>query len=157
MPRGYTGRFITPSEASRKWRDRNPEQVRKANRTPRVRTYDPVKTKEWRQARLSKPEYRLRINKQANERAANIRRWLDAFKLSLGCIDCGYKKHPAALHFDHISGEKEINVCNAKSVRQAQTEIAKCVVRCANCHAEKTFTLHPCKPDIFEQTYEAVS
>lgn len=102
-------------------------------------------------------ERKKRMATVANARAIRIRRWLDAYKLRDGCVDCGYRSHHAALHFDHVLGGKEINVCNAKSIAQAKREIAKCVVRCANCHAVRTFTRYPCKPDIFEATYEAVN
>jgi hypothetical protein len=103
------------------------------------------------------PESRkARMAAVANKRATAIRRWLDAYKVAHGCIDCGYKKHHAALHFDHVRGEKKLNVCFAKSITQAKAEIEKCEVRCANCHAVKTFTFYPCKPDIFAATYEPV-
>lgn len=64
-----------------------------------------------------------------------------AYKLEAGCIDCGYREHPAALHFDHRPGEVKVgNVAvlmnSALSVLWA--EIEKCDVRCANCHAVKT-------------------
>jgi hypothetical protein len=78
----------------------------------------------------------------ANLRATRIRRWLDAYKLKVGCVDCPYNKHPAALHFDHIKGKKKLNVSFAKSIKQAKKEIKKCVVRCANCHSERTFKNH---------------
>jgi len=156
MPRGYPGIVVLPAEARRRWREKNPEKVKAANHRPRIRNYDSQKTKAWRTKRLADPFYRARINKQANDRATMIRRWLDAYKLSKGCVDCGYKEHHAALHFDHVSGEKEINVCNAKSIDQAKKEIEKCEVRCANCHAVRTFVLYPCKPDIFDATYERV-
>ena len=48
--------------------------------------------------------------------------------------------------------EKTMNVCNAKSISSAKKEIAKCVVRCSNCHRVKTH----CKLDIFKATYERV-
>lgn len=126
-------------EASRRWRERNPDKVNEANRKPRDRQHDPAKSKAWRERRLADPVYRERINAQANARATAIRRWLDAYKTDHGCVDCGFRAHPAALHFDHVEGGKSLNVCNAKSVVQAQREIAKCVVRCANCHAIKTW------------------
>ena len=69
--------------------------------------------------------------------ATGIRRWLDAFKIAAGCVDCGYRAHPHALHFDHL-GDKVLNVSYAKSLRQAKAEISKCEVRCANCHSIKT-------------------
>lgn len=118
---------------------------------------DPLAGRAWRRrwwARLS-PQRKARIAAVANERMTKIRRWLDAYKLRAGCVDCGYHFHPAALHFDHVRGEKTINVCASKSLAQAKTEIAKCEVRCANCHAVKTFKHYPCKPDIFKATYEA--
>ena len=95
------------------------------------------KVKEWRAARLEKPGYRERVNAVANERATGIRRWLDAFKIAAGCVDCGYRAHPHALHFDHL-GDKVLNVSYAESLRQAKAEISKCEVRCANCHSIKT-------------------
>ena len=95
--------------------------------------------KKWREVRLKEPGYRERVNKQANARSHKIRRWLDQFKIDKGCFDCGFNEHPSALHFDHVRGKKSFNICNAKSIKQAKREIAKCVVRCANCHAIKTW------------------
>jgi len=140
MPRGYPGRFVTAAEAMRRWRERNPDKVREANRRPRKRIHDPLKLKMWRQRRLMNPGYRDEQNKKANDRATKIRRWLDQYKLKQGCIDCGFSKHHAALHFDHVRDVKLLNVCNAKSIGQAMMEIKKCEVRCANCHSIQTFT-----------------
>ena len=112
--------------------------------------------REYMRRYVSDPENRKRRNAVANERATAIRRYLDAYKVQQGCLDCGYREHHAALHFDHVRGEKAFNVCNAKSIAAALVEIAKCDVRCANCHAVRTFTKYPCKPDIFAATYEAV-
>lgn len=142
----YNGVMFTPEEkrerareASRRWKDRNPEKAKAANRRKRIRKHDPQKSKAWRLARLEIPGYRERVNQQSNTRATKIRRWLDAYKLTSGCVDCGFNLHPAALHFDHVASGKTLNVCNSKSIAQAQSEITKCVVRCANCHAIKTW------------------
>lgn len=112
------------------------DRCRGRSRTPRA--YDAKAAKQWRQRRLAKPGYREMLNRQANERAITIRRWLDAYKLKKGCVDCGYRKHAVALDFDHVRGKKRINVCNAKSIAQARAEIALCEVRCACCHRVKT-------------------
>lgn len=154
MPRGFLGKVVSASEASRRWRERNLERVREAERNRPPRAYNSEYRKRW-WANLPR-ERKRRIQAVANARATKIRRWLDNYKLRKGCVDCGYREHHAALHFDHTSGEKEFNVCNAKSIAQAQREIEKCEVRCANCHAVKTFNFYPCKPDIFAATYEAV-
>lgn len=54
-------------------------------------------------------------------------------------MDCGYNAHHSALQFDHVRGKKSRNVCDARSIKQAIIEIAKCEVVCANCHAVRTF------------------
>ena len=65
-----------------------------------------------------------------------VRQVLNDLKVSKGCIDCGYNAHPAALDFDHVTGEKKSCVAEAKNrgLKAALAEAAKCVVRCANCH-----------------------
>lgn len=75
----------------------------------------------------------------AKVRATELRRYLDEVKVSRGCTDCGYNKHPAALDFDHVRGEKSILVSFCKSKAQAVKEIEKCEVRCACCHRIKTW------------------
>lgn len=63
-------------------------------------------------------------------------------KLESGCADCGYREHPAALHFDHMPGTKKFRgvaqmIVNT-SMDKLLEEIAKCEVVCANCHAVRT-------------------
>lgn len=108
------------------------------NRSRPRRTYDSAQAKAWREARLAEPGHRERLNAQANSRATAIRRWLDEYKVKVGCIDCGYNAHPVALDFDHVGDLKHRNVCNSKSIAQAQAEIELCEVRCSNCHRIKT-------------------
>ena len=69
------------------------------------------------------------------------RAWVQAEKVRLGCVDCGYNKHPAALDFDHVSGTKlfDISKTMGRRLDVMKAEIAKCVVRCSNCHRIKTF------------------
>lgn len=60
---------------------------------------------------------------------------------SHGCVDCG-EKDPRVLDFDHIKGKK-INgistmISNGCSMITIMDEIAKCEVRCANCHRRRT-------------------
>lgn len=64
------------------------------------------------------------------------------YQLEKGCTDCGYNKHPSALEFDHLPGtEKLFNIgeeIGNRSVESIWSEIAKCEVVCANCHAIRT-------------------
>lgn len=56
-----------------------------------------------------------------------------------GCVDCG-EKDPVVLDFDHL-GDKKFTISNRVDQykwERIAAEIAKCVVRCANCHRRKT-------------------
>lgn len=58
------------------------------------------------------------------------------------CVDCG-ETNPIILEFDHISDDKEFNISDAVRVgygmKKLKEEMAKCEVRCANCHRKKTY------------------
>lgn len=71
---------------------------------------------------------------------AEIRRRLTALKLERGCMDCGYRTHPAALDFDHARGVKSVNLSqiSEKYWSVVAHEIEKCDVVCANCHRVRT-------------------
>jgi len=71
------------------------------------------------------------------ELRAKERRVMGWVKLSEGCVDCGYKKNPGALHWDHIEGNKKFNLHESWSWDARLDEMSKCVVRCANCHSER--------------------
>lgn len=57
------------------------------------------------------------------------------------CIDCD-ESNPLVLEFDHVRGKKLERVSSlvstGKSLKSIKAEIAKCEVRCANCHRIKT-------------------
>lgn len=55
------------------------------------------------------------------------------------CIKCGYNKCLAALQFHHVNPEeKEFRIGGAHtySWERIQKELDKCILVCANCHAE---------------------
>lgn len=97
-----------------------------------------------------------RARYEATDRAKEARRRREAarvvrrratiaqIKVERGCIDCGFRAHSAALHFDHrVPSQKVLVVARAmnRGFGQIMAEIAKCDVRCANCHAIRTATL----------------
>lgn len=57
------------------------------------------------------------------------------------CVDCGGQFPSPAMHLDHVRGQKHLPVARMKSYSEARirAEIAKCEVRCANCHAIRTW------------------
>lgn len=56
------------------------------------------------------------------------------------CVNCGYRKCLAALEFHHkIPAEKSYALSHrgvTRSLAAARAEASKCVLLCANCHAE---------------------
>ena len=56
------------------------------------------------------------------------------------CALCGYDRSPAALHFHHLDpAAKAFELSHqgvTRSIARAREEAAKCVLLCANCHAE---------------------
>jgi hypothetical protein len=67
-------------------------------------------------------------------------RLLIAYLMEHPCIDCG-EPDVVCLEFDHVRGKKRGNISRMLGDHPWSTienEIAKCVVRCANCHRRKT-------------------
>ena len=53
------------------------------------------------------------------------------------CLLCGYNRCFRALHFHHLNPhEKEFNISEKSTWHALHLEIEKCVLLCANCHAE---------------------
>lgn len=58
------------------------------------------------------------------------------------CSVCGYSKSIHALHFHHLDPKTksfgiDIRQCSNRSMDILLAEVAKCIVLCANCHAEE--------------------
>jgi hypothetical protein len=57
------------------------------------------------------------------------------------CADCGVRYPPVVMDLDHVRGEKVASVARMAaddaSVDAIIAEIAKCEVRCSNCHRLK--------------------
>lgn len=61
------------------------------------------------------------------------------------CVNCGYNKCSRALVFHHINeSEKKFTIsCNhCRCWEVLKEELDKCILLCANCHAELHFELH---------------
>jgi hypothetical protein len=80
---------------------------------------------------------------------ANIRRyrernlaWVDAYLRTHPCVDCG-EPDLLVLEFDHVRGQKiecvRVVASRPSSLAALQAEVAKCEVRCANCHTRVTY------------------
>ncbi len=69
-----------------------------------------------------------------------IKKYIWDYLIKHSCVDCG-ESDPVVLEFDHISN-KIINISEMARDKYALSkiieEIAKCEIRCANCHRRKT-------------------
>lgn len=89
------------------------------------------RTRAWREANRDRDHEQRRAHRAANQAR------IAAIKLERGCADCGYNAHPAALDFDHRPGvdkKKDVSDMFKYAWKTIEAEIAKCDVRCANCH-----------------------
>jgi transposase len=79
-------------------------------------------------------------------RAERVSAWRRRAKIRLveaaggSCMLCGYDDFPGALQFHHLDPtKKEFSISRegvTRSFAELQAEAAKCVLLCANCHAE---------------------
>jgi len=127
-----------------KWRKLNPEKNiassrRNNEKRKGINRYSPETRKIWYSNKKNDIDWMNNIYKNDRKRYSELQLFINEYKSQHGCTDCGYNEHPAALHFHHINKDKELNVCNAKSIQRAKKEIDKCIVLCANCHAIRTY------------------
>lgn len=80
------------------------------------------------------------LQRKAERRRERTRAMLDHLRTH-PCMDCG-EADPVVLEFDHVSGEKIMDVSrmarHGVSERKLRAEMEKCEIRCANCHRRRT-------------------
>jgi transposase-like protein len=88
-------------------------------------------------------ERRLRCSKCSVEAVERRRRKVKEILVSEAggaCAICGYSRHPAALQFHHLDPASKsfgLGVRGiTRSLAKLRAEAAKCMLLCANCHAE---------------------
>lgn len=87
-----------------------------------------------------KERYGGRLNAKKRAQFMILSRTMALHKIEKGCADCGYRKHHAALEFDHVRGVKRRCVSAAATMIAFLSEAQKCDVVCANCHRVRTYT-----------------
>lgn len=74
-------------------------------------------------------------------RLEKIRAYVREYLLAHPCVDCD-ETNPVVLEFDHVRGKKDVAVSvmigKVFGLERIKKEIAKCDVRCANCHRKRT-------------------
>jgi hypothetical protein len=105
---------------------------------------DPIKQREASRRHYEKN--RDRVIAKAKEYSKltrdRIRTFISDYLKTNPCVDCG-EANTIVLEFDHIGDDKHFNLSDAArkgvSMKKLKDEIAKCEVRCANCHRKKTY------------------
>lgn len=91
------------------------------------------------------PEEYRKYQREYYQRVRRFKRYDKKLKLlaKLGgkCAHCGYDKCPAALEFHHLDpSQKDFGVSDTfRDFAKLEKEVDKCIVLCANCHAEEHF------------------
>jgi len=91
-------------------------------------------------------------NNRENDRYHRNKKFVQRYKLFIGCTVCGYSRDPYALELAHLDGEDKWcrsdegwSHAAGKAVKyewsrkKIKNEIRKCKVLCANCHREDTY------------------
>ena len=77
------------------------------------------------------------------DRRNKIRKYIQEFKQSKGCMDCKEDYPYYVLEFDHREGEEKLfNISRATGIvnlSEVIKEIDKCDVVCSNCHKVRTW------------------
>jgi thymidine kinase len=81
------------------------------------------------------------LKKGVLRRRKRNRDFVREYLVSHPCVDCGESRW-RVLEFDHIRGAKYADIAwmivQTRSLENIAKEIAKCEVRCANCHRLRT-------------------
>lgn len=84
--------------------------------------------------------YNNSLNKNRKPRTSKL--YIRSVKENTPCADCGKHYSYWVMDFDHVRGEKTINLSKLQncSINRIKEEIAKCDVVCACCHRIRTWT-----------------
>jgi hypothetical protein len=91
--------------------------------------------------RLNRDAYLVRTRKRHKRNREACRRFVREYLSTHPCVDCG-ETDPVVLDCDHrdrTTKTADVNrLIGVGDVEKVRLEIAKCDVRCANCHRQRT-------------------
>ncbi|KUI11534.1 hypothetical protein AU193_19190 [Mycobacterium sp. GA-1285] len=122
----------------------------KSSRCPRCRqdrpdfngTYCPDCRREYNRAYYRRTPEKNSSRREGKQKAiAGAKAYVLQYLLTHPCVDCG-EEDTVVPEFDHVTGNKLRDVGSMAragwNLAAIQAEIAKCEVRCANCHRRVT-------------------
>lgn len=103
----------------------------------------------------NKPAHDANVQRRNKRVRADYRQRLADYLLDHPCVDCG-EPDVRVLDFDHEDPAHKLDevarlVGNGIAWARVEAEIAKCSVRCANCHRRRTATMRGYGRDIVER------
>ena len=104
---------------------------------------DPIKQREASRRHYAKHRDKVIASAKKYSKIARdrTRAFINNYLKTNPCVDCG-ETDIIVLEFDHIR-DKDFNLSDAArngvGIKKLKDEIAKCEVRCANCHRKKTY------------------
>ena len=97
--------------------------------------------RKYRKLYRNSPKERQKRALRIKKRIWQARDFVYSLLAKLFCVDCG-ESRLETLDFDHVRGKKTASISHmmkrGSSLSKIEKEIAKCEVRCANCHRVKT-------------------
>lgn len=85
--------------------------------------------------------HKANVYARKSDRQDEARQFIWSYLATHPCVDCG-ETDPSVLEFDHVRGRKAYTVSkmigDGYAIESIKKEIAKCQVRCRNCHMRKT-------------------
>ena len=86
------------------------------------------------------PEFNKQLRCLARKLAKKKKQFIVDYVMQHPCVDCG-EKDPIVLEFDHVRGKKLFHLADyrGKGWDILKVEMAKCDIRCANCHRKKSY------------------
>ena len=105
---------------------------------------DITKQREASRRHYAKHRERVIAKAKVNSKIARdrVRVYVNDYLKANPCVDCG-ETNTIVLEFDHVNDDKVFNISDAVRFGYGMSriidEIAKCEVRCANCHRKKTY------------------
>lgn len=109
---------------------------------------NPEKQKAATRAWAQKPENKRRAAARMRARRAKFNALVRDHRAG-PCVDCGVELPVEVMELDHVRGQKRFQFCHAASfklepgedrVEAILAEIAKCELRCPNCHKMRHYT-----------------
>jgi len=123
------------------WKDRTEFNIRNQDKGYLQSVCKSCQQEQGRERYINDPDNVKVINKTSRQRARDeAKRFVYEYLIQKSCEDCG-ERDLTVLTFDHVRGEKKMNVADmisqGYSVASIKSELEKTDIVCFNCHMRR--------------------